>query len=106
MAGAARWDAVLAKGVGDGWRFAALPADAMACRTGLQTLDWHARATAGKGWLALDGEAQDALLERAEKVKLDVSLLERAKAALGSTPDGEPPLNGEQMQHWFEDVRS
>jgi hypothetical protein len=81
---AARLDAQLGEGPGDGWRFAALPEDRAAYAQALSLLDECARVEHGCGFAALAGEAQDALL---------------ARAAAGT-------LDGDQMQLWFEDLRS
>jgi pimeloyl-ACP methyl ester carboxylesterase len=78
---AARLDRQLAAGKGDGWRYALLPADAEAYRTGLETLDELARQQEGHPFLALDAEKQDRIL---------------AKAAEGP----------ERLMRWFEDLRA
>ncbi len=80
---AARLDAALAAGPGDGWRFAGLPPDAEAWRAGLQTL-------AALGFPGSDPDGQDALLGR-------VAAGEAAAA-------GEGLLTAGQMRMWFEDV--
>ncbi len=87
---AARLDAALAGGTGDGWRFADLPPDAEAYRTGLAALDAAAQAGSGRGFAALEDHAQD-------------SLLTRAAAGDLATEGG---LSGRQMRRWFEDVRA
>lgn len=83
---ALRIDATLAAGVGDGWRFAELPADAEAWRNGLDTLvllaaDFAARPSA----------EQDCLLQR------------MADGQVGSEA-GPGQLSSTQMKLWFEDV--
>lgn len=83
---AARIDAQLAVGEGDGWRFAALPVDAEAYRAGLDTLD----ALAGGQFAGLNGDDRDALLHRIEAADWTV----------------ETPLTPDQMTLWFEDVRA
>ncbi len=83
---AARIDAQLATGEGDGWRFAALPVDAEAYRAGLETLD----ALADGRFATLDGDDRDALLHRIEAADWTAETL--------LTPD--------QMTLWFEDVRA
>ncbi|SFN87625.1 alpha/beta hydrolase [Sphingomonas sp. OK281] len=83
---AARIDAQLTTGDGDGWRFAALPADAEAYRAGLDTLDALANETFAK----LEGEVRDALLHRIEAADWSA----------------KTPLTPEQMILWFEDVRA
>ncbi len=90
---AARLDRLLASGTGDGWRYDLLPPDAQACRAGLRTLDQQARASYGQHFAGLDGEAQDALLERA------------AAGSLGAEADPEL-LDAAQMRLWFEDLRA
>jgi hypothetical protein len=78
----------IAKGPGDGWRFATLPPDAEAWARGLATLD----AVTG-GFAALGGEAQAGWLDR---------------IARGDTPApaAAEHLSPEQMALWFEDVRA
>lgn len=91
---AARLDARLASGAGDGWRFAALPPDAESYRAGLRSLDAAARA-AGAPFLARDGAGQDALLRAAQAGDLAV-------------PDmnDRSGLDAERMVLWFEDLRA
>ena len=84
---AARLDAALAAGTGDGWRYADLPADAAACRIGLDALGVLSGGTA---FAALDTRSQDALLARV--------------AAGEAAPD--TGWSGLQMQRWFEDIRA
>ncbi|KQU53270.1 hypothetical protein ASG67_09265 [Sphingomonas sp. Leaf339] len=86
---AARIDARLHAGEGDGWRFADLPADADAYRAGLDTLD---RAAGDGGFAGLDDERRDALLMRIED------------GDCPAAPDA--PLSPAQMALWFEDVRA
>ncbi len=86
---AARLDAQLASGPGDGWRFAALPADAEAYRLALETLQAAALAEHGAGFVALDGPRQDALLQR---------------AGAGALPAGA--LQPDALALWFQDLRS
>ncbi len=90
---AARMDAALASGAGDGWRHAALPADAAAMRAGLATLDAAAGldTAVGDGFAALDAAAQDALLRRCSDGELAVP---------------EAALSASQLQRWFEDLRA
>ncbi|MCQ8240151.1 alpha/beta hydrolase [Rhizosaccharibacter radicis] len=85
---AARLDAQLAAGGGDGWRVATLPPDAEAYERGLRTLDAVARQGAGCPFLCLDGAGQDALLHEVQ--------------AGQCRADG---LSPHQMLAWFEDVR-
>ena len=54
---AGRLDAALAAGPGDGWRYAAMPADKEAIASGLDMLS-------ADGFLDLDGERRDAMLAR------------------------------------------
>ncbi|MGI3779061.1 MAG: alpha/beta hydrolase [Janthinobacterium lividum] len=90
---AARVDAVLAAGVGDGWRLAGAPPDAVLCRAGLDTLEAAARQGGAPGVAGLADAAQDALLGRAAAGTLDAGA-------------GEGMLDAERMQLWFEEVRS
>ena len=83
---AARIDAALASGPGDGWRFNDLPADTAATRAGLDLLE-HAAAGSG-GFAALNGPAQDALLQQL------------GDGALAGA------LDATQQRHWFEDIRA
>lgn len=102
---AARMDQRMGTAKGDGWRYDILPEDAEAYVQGLATLEWHAQAGFGAGWLALDGDRRDELLTRAQAGKLGRGLLARLEAAMG-VREGEPALDAEQMQRWFEEVRS
>ncbi|MES3151571.1 alpha/beta hydrolase [Sphingomonas faeni] len=83
---AARIDTQLATGEGDGWRFAALPADADAYRAGLDTLD----ALAQGSFATLADEERDALLHAIEAADWSAAT----------------PLTPKQMTLWFEDVRA
>jgi pimeloyl-ACP methyl ester carboxylesterase len=85
---AARIDANLAAGLGDGWRFAALPQDPAAYRAALRTLD----AAAAPGFAGMSGRDQDQLLTRV--------------AAGECEANGPGLLSARQMQLWFEDLRS
>jgi pimeloyl-ACP methyl ester carboxylesterase len=84
---AARIDAGLGAGRGDGWRFAELPPDAEACRRGLDTI-----AAVLPGFAALDAVAQDAALDRIEA------------GEVGS--DAEGLLTGARMALWFQDLQA
>ena len=91
---AARVDARLASGGGDGWRFEALPPDGLAYRDALRTLDAAARAAHGRPFVALDGWNQDALLTLAQGGRLSV-------------PDSfGGRLDADRMRFWFEDARA
>ena len=85
---AARVDAALADGAGDGWRFAGLPEDRVAYARALDGL--------GSAFAASDGDAQDACLG--------------AVAAGVFEPAADDPsaqvLSSAQMTLWFEDARS
>ena len=93
---AARIEAGLAAGTGDGWRHAELPPDLDAYRAGLQTLDDAARAAGGRSFATLDAAAQDGLLAA-------VVASEGPAGGAGPVPDR---LDAAQMRAWFEDVRS
>ncbi len=93
---AARVDAVLASGTGDGWRLAGAPSDAVLCRAGLDTLEAAARRGGAAGFAGLADAAQDALLGQAVAGTLDAD---------GAGGDGVP-LDAERMRLWFEEVRS
>ena len=103
---AARLDAQLAAGAGDGWRYGALPEDALAYPKGLATLEWQALEEFGVGWLGLNGEQQDELLARAAAGRLGRHLLARLEAVVGRGKEDRPALDAAQMQRWFEDVRA
>ncbi len=85
---AARLDAALAGGTGDGWRFADLPPDLQACRIGLAALDRLSEPK--REFASLDPAAQDAVL----------ALAGSGKAVVPGT------WSGQQMLRWFEDVRA
>ncbi len=88
---AARIDARLATGRGDGWRFSALPPDAEAYRAALRSLDAAAQGE-GSYFVALEGEAQDRLLRTIEA---------------GTLPGGRAlRLDPRQLTFWFEDLRA
>jgi len=55
-------DARLADGIGDGWRYDALPADGDAYRQGLRTIEATAKLVCGASFVALGAEQQDAVL--------------------------------------------
>lgn len=89
---AARIDARLGAGAGDGWRFADLPPDPLAYRAALRTLDATAWAEHAAGFRALGGDQQDALLRRIE-------------AGDGTLGEADGLLDGARMKLWFEDLR-
>ncbi|MDP4025906.1 alpha/beta hydrolase [Methylobacterium sp. NEAU 140] len=91
---AARLDARLASGAGDGWRFVALPPDAQAYRAALRTLDAASRAAHGRPFVVLGGPEQDALL----------TLAQRGELAVPKTLGGR--LDADRMRFWFEDARA
>ena len=57
----------LARGEGNGWRYATMPPDAEAYRRGLLGVDECARATFGAAFVALDGAGQDAVLRAVQR---------------------------------------
>lgn len=89
---AARVDAQLVEGKGDGWRFADLPSDREAYRHALDALD---------GFGTVPPQEQDALLTRvaagAFSPSHDVGHRQRGNGCA---------LSAEQMKHWFEDLRA
>jgi hypothetical protein len=89
---AARLDAQLHAGQGDGWRFAKLPDDLAAYARGLSVLESEARTRHGQGFADLTDSLQDELLARTASGELD-----------GAMPE---LLDGAQMQLWFEDLCS
>ena len=88
---AQRLDALLAVGLGDGWRFADLPADRDAYETGLAALDAWARAAHGKAFASLEIGLQDAML---------------SDMAAGRAPAGGGRMSPAHLARWFEDVRA
>jgi hypothetical protein len=88
---AARIDAQLATGRGDGWRFADMPADREAYALALDGL---------AGFGALAEAEQDDRLKR----------LAAGEFVAGVEPDdgprNGPALSAQQMAHWFEDLRA
>lgn len=84
---AARLDAQLAAGKGDGWRFADMPPDRVASARALNAL-----AAFG----ALAEPAQDDLL----------SQLAAGEYVADSTDRPDEVLSAQQMNHWFEDLRA
>ncbi len=112
---AARVDAVLASGVGDGWRMAGMPPDAEACAAGLDTLEAVARrTTGGAGFAGLADAAQDAMLGRVAAGTLDAGgdvggVADKRNGAAdvgGAGGSGAGPLDATRMRLWFEEVRS
>jgi pimeloyl-ACP methyl ester carboxylesterase len=90
---AARVEEMLATGQGDGWRFAALPGDAVAFALALHRLDHLAVDEGAAGFTVLSPARQDALLHR---------------VAEGTLPDDLPEqgLDAAQMKMWFSDLRA
>ena len=88
---AARLDAQLAAGKGDGWRFSDLPSDREAYAQALDDL---------AGFGALPGQEKDALLNWVAAGEF---------VGRGDPDDnhqGSPALSANQMKHWFEDLRA
>ena len=98
---AAALDEQLAAAKGDGWRFAALPADVEAWRCGLLSLDQAARRGFGVSFLALYPDQQQALLHQAADGKLGHGLL----GAIPLTAASQA-YSAEEMKQWFQDVRA
>ncbi len=98
---AARLDADLHGGKGDGWRYATLPDDAEAWHKGLRSLDLAAERLHSVPFTALHPDQQDSLLLGATAGKLGKGLL--GTLHLGNRADAFDP---EQMMRWFEDVRA
>jgi pimeloyl-ACP methyl ester carboxylesterase len=98
----ARLVRLLEQGAGDGWRFADLPADSEAWRTGLASLDAAAEREHGVEFLALSAAMQRELLLAAQHGELG------ARGLLGSLGIGSARtlFNAQQMQRWFEDARA
>ncbi len=59
-------DTRLADGIGDGWRYDAMPSDGEAYERGLVGLDETAREMSGGAFIALSGERQDAVISAVE----------------------------------------
>ena len=64
---AARLHHAVATGGGDGWRYAALPADGASLVAGVAGVDWTARALTGQGFLALDDAVRDRVLDTVQR---------------------------------------
>ncbi len=99
---AARLARSLEEGAGDGWRFADLPGDLEAWRTGLASLDAAAEREHGVEFLALSAAMQRELLLAAQHGELG------ARGLLGSLGIGSARtlFQAQQMQRWFEDARA
>ncbi len=104
---AARVDRRLAGGVDDGWRPDELPADCVAWRRGLASLEAAANRAHGIGFAELNDELQDALLEEASAGKLGKGLGARLLQAVGVAGSGDEGeiYNAAEMTLWFEEVR-
>ena len=102
----ARADRRLAKGCGDGWRPDVLPEDCAAWRRGLLSLEAGARRAHGVGFVELNDELQDALLEQAAAGKLGAGFGERLLHAVGLPIVGgeEEVYSAAEMKRWFEEV--
>ena len=92
---AARIDADLATGRGDGWRFALLPPDPAAYRAGLETLNAAASCVYGRTFVALNTADQDQLLERAARGDL-AAHEDRAQGAGARSVANEALVRGPQ----------
>ena len=90
---AARIDAMLAEGAGDGWRFALLPPDPEAYRCALRTLDARARAVHAASFADLTEAAQDAQLQAVAECRLGASGV-------------EGQLDPAAMGLWFQELRA
>jgi len=92
---AARIDQMLARGEGNGWRYASLPQDAAAYPAALRTLDSWAATRYGTSFALSASSHQDELL---------TNICEnRDTPALHPTANY---LDASQMRAWFEDVRA
>lgn len=90
---AARLDASIAAGKGDGWRFADLPPDIDAYRIGLSTIEALALQRHNTSFAHLGVAQQDeCLIAYAE--------------TLCETPSPQPTLSASQMKHWISDLRA
>jgi pimeloyl-ACP methyl ester carboxylesterase len=98
---AVRIEAWLGETNRDGWRFDALPMDDDAWRRGLCSLEAAATREFEVPFVALDFARQNDLLKRASDGELGKGFL----ASLGLKGD-KKCLDAQQMQRWFEDVRS
>jgi hypothetical protein len=97
---AARIDQRLARGMGDGWRFDALPSDPIAYRRGLRTLDNTARRRFGLPFVELLGRQQDALLTL-------VAAGDGDKHGNEESADwgfGDRYLDAAELRAWFEEA--
>lgn len=89
---AARIEKQLAAGEGDGWRFAALPADALAYSRGLETIEAMARMRYGTAFVHATANQRDELLQAIAQDKIGLEM-----------PENFTPA---QMKLWFEDLRA
>lgn len=98
---AARIDAQLAEGNGDGWRFAVLPPDIEAWHKGLHSLVSASNRAHDLPFLSLFAAQQDEMLTEAAAGKLGRGLL--GTLHLGQAADA---YTAAEMQRWFSDVRA
>ena len=103
---AARIDADLAMGRGDGWRPAELPDDATAYRRGLDTV-----ASIWPGGLAQQDDLIRMILAgEFDGGKFDGAELDAGRSDAGSSDagklDGDGPWNGDVLRRWFDDMRT
>ena len=108
---AARIDQQLAQGVGDGWRFAALPADTVAYRLGLHTLDSDATRRFGAPFAHLPVPRQDELLSIAAAGDgggdgNGNSVVNDGGEDPSSPASGSDQFNAAQLRAWFEEARA
>ena len=90
---AARLEATLATGAGDGWRFAGLPPDAEAYRAGLATIDAIARSRYGAPFADLPATQQD-------------DCLRFCAGGDAAWPSQASRLDASQMTQWIGELRS
>ena len=95
---AARIDAQLHSGKGDGWRNDMLPMDRDAYHVALRTLDDVARREVGDAFAQLGSAEQDGILTRIFEGRLE--------SAQGKDNSAHDKLNASQMRAWFEDLRA
>jgi hypothetical protein len=107
---AARIDQQLAEDVGDGWRFAALPADPVAYRRGLRTLDSDGIRRVGAPFAQLPVPRQDEILSIAAAggggSDANVNRVADDGGEPSSPAGGSDEFNGAQLRAWFEEVRA
>lgn len=93
---AARIDRTLSRGVGDGWRYSALPADRDAYVSGVRTLNGLAVRRFGNAFAEVSPEHRQVLLTH----------ITMGPDAADTTSGDGLPLDPAQLRLWFEELRA